>query len=155
MLDGQWALKQDHAYFYQIQMQLFICKKAMQKEVVCDFIVWTSKDTVIQRISLDEAFIQMKLDVLQHFFINAILPEVIGKWYSRKPIADDKGIVTEPRNTDTTSSEEKENEDYTKSWCYCCQPTYGNMILCDNQSCTIQWFHFDCLSIRAPPKGKW
>ncbi len=29
------------------------------------------------------------------------------------------------------------------------------MVQCDNDKCTIQWFHFDCLRIRCPPKGKW
>ena len=29
------------------------------------------------------------------------------------------------------------------------------MILSDNKGCTIKWFHFTCLRIQQPPKGKW
>ena len=42
-----------------------------------------------------------------------------------------------------------------KVWCYCGQPSYGNMITCEHNECNITWFHFDCLRIRCPPKGKW
>ena len=133
-------------------------KRTMLKEVLCDFIVWTPKDIVIQSIPIDELFLQTKLVELQHFFVNAILPEIIGKWYSKKPITDLKGIVSEPcsnNSISTSATLDEESEDYTRSWCYCNKPSYGDMILCDNKSCTIQWFHFDCLSIRGPPKSKW
>ena len=45
---------------------------------------------------MTELFFQRNLANLQHFFINAKRPEIIGKWYSRKPIADEMGIVSEP-----------------------------------------------------------
>ena len=129
----------------------------MEKEVKCDFIVWTQKDLVILRILLDEPFVEGTLVELQHFVITAVLPEMIGKWYSRKPIADENGIVSEPANPNTSKStfQDEDDEDYTKLWCYCDKPSYGDMVSCDNKACTIQWFHFDCLSLRAPPKGKW
>lgn len=31
----------------------------------------------------------------------------------------------------------------------------GEMIMCDNSTCDIQWFHVDCLKLKAVPKGKW
>ena len=31
----------------------------------------------------------------------------------------------------------------------------GEMIMCDNSTCNIQWFHVDCLKLKAVPKGKW
>ena len=85
--------------------------------------------------------------------IYGVLPEIIGKWYSRKPIAGNDGIVVYP--ADSGSSDESDEEDYEKLWCFCGQPSYGRMILCDNDCCPIQWFHCDCLRIRGKPKGKW
>ena len=29
------------------------------------------------------------------------------------------------------------------------------MIGCDNDSCPIEWFHFECVQLQAKPKGKW
>lgn len=29
------------------------------------------------------------------------------------------------------------------------------MIACDGDNCRIEWFHFECVGIIMPPKGKW
>ena len=94
------------------------------------------------------------MENVKHFFIHGMLPEIIGKWYTRKAVADPTGIVPEP-STSVASSDVKDAEDYEKSWCYSNQPSFGTMIGCDNIDCTIQWFHCDCLRVRCPPKGKW
>ncbi len=47
----------------------------------------------------------------------------------------------------------------TKSEIYCfCKCPYdevSEMIACDGPNCPIEWFHFDCVGIMVPPKGKW
>ena len=35
------------------------------------------------------------------------------------------------------------------------QVSYGEMIGCDNDSCAIEWFHFNCVGLTNKPKGKW
>lgn len=35
------------------------------------------------------------------------------------------------------------------------QISFGEMILCDNDLCPIEWFHFSCVSLVLKPKGKW
>ncbi|KAI8086274.1 uncharacterized protein BX664DRAFT_335391 [Halteromyces radiatus] len=40
-------------------------------------------------------------------------------------------------------------------YCYCRMVSYGEMVACDNDECDIEWFHLDCVGLRAPPKGKW
>lgn len=41
-------------------------------------------------------------------------------------------------------------------WCVCRQPDKGTpMIFCENQQCTIKWFHFNCMKITFAPKGTW
>jgi len=44
-----------------------------------------------------------------------------------------------------------------QTFCYCNGPEAGEMIGCDNQDCTIEWFHLRCLKISPDsiPKGKW
>lgn len=67
------------------------------------------------------------------------------------------GVVPIPTSTDLTDEQQDsdETEDMSKLWCYCNEPSFGEMMLCDNEKCTIKWYHFDCLRIRCPPKGKW
>ena len=58
-----------------------------------DFVVWTENGMACERISLDDKIFNESLETLKHFFIYGVLPEIIGKWYSRKPTAGDDGIV--------------------------------------------------------------
>ncbi|XP_055906615.1 inhibitor of growth protein 1 [Eupeodes corollae] len=41
------------------------------------------------------------------------------------------------------------------TYCLCDQISFGEMILCDNDLCPIEWFHFSCVSLVSKPKGKW
>lgn len=41
------------------------------------------------------------------------------------------------------------------TYCLCDQISYGEMIMCDNDLCPIEWFHFSCVSLTTKPKGKW
>ncbi|XP_016377670.1 inhibitor of growth protein 1-like isoform X3 [Sinocyclocheilus rhinocerous] len=41
------------------------------------------------------------------------------------------------------------------TYCLCEQVSYGEMIGCDNDECTIEWFHFSCVGLHHKPKGKW
>ncbi|KAJ8679418.1 hypothetical protein QAD02_015205 [Eretmocerus hayati] len=42
-------------------------------------------------------------------------------------------------------------------YCYCQCPydEVSEMIACDGDDCRIEWFHFECVGITVPPKGKW
>ncbi|KAL7292173.1 inhibitor of growth protein 3 isoform X2 [Trichogramma pretiosum] len=40
-------------------------------------------------------------------------------------------------------------------YCICNQVSYGDMVACDNSDCPFEWFHYPCVNITAPPKGKW
>ena len=149
---GAWSLKRDHMYYYQVQLQLHVCDDVRY----ADFVVWTKNTIAIERIHQDNEFLRNKVQSVRNFFIYGVLPEIVGKWYARGPVADPSGVVSLPTTSASTAveSEEDENEN-GRLWCYCNQPSWGEMIMCDHKNCTIQWFHFDCLRIRGPPKGKW
>ena len=148
--NGQWTLKRDHTYYYQVQTQLNVTKLPY-----CDFVDWTEGGIAVERITVDTTFYQAVMEDLKHFFIYGMLPEIIGKWYTRKPVADCNGVVPLPASSTRATDTAEQSEDYSKVWCYCSQPSFGTMIMCDNSECSIQWFHCDCLRIRSPPKGKW
>jgi len=42
-----------------------------------------------------------------------------------------------------------------RRYCFCNEMSYGDMIACDNQNCSREWFHYSCVGIIIPPKGKW
>ena len=115
-----------------------------------DFVVWTMKGIFIERIKPDNAFFSNTVDKIGTFYIHVILPEGIGKWFTRQYVITGKsaesieelGMSIEPIATAT--------------WCYCgLDESVDDMIQCDNASCDIIWFHLACLEIEKIPKGKW
>ena len=57
--------------------------------------------------------------------------------------------ITNVYHTTNTVNEDEE------TYCTCEQISYGQMICCDNKSCKIEWFHFNCVKLNTKPKGKW
>lgn len=145
-----WKLKRNHCYYYQVQAQMNVCNIAN-----ADFVVWTEKNIIIERIKIDKEFFDNECIKVEHFFVYGILPELLGKWFTRKNVANEKGVVPILQCSTSSQSDQNIEEDMDKPWCYCGTPCSGKMIMCDNSDCAIQWFHFDCLRIRCPPKGKW
>ncbi|KAI5731816.1 hypothetical protein M8J77_016518 [Diaphorina citri] len=41
------------------------------------------------------------------------------------------------------------------TYCLCNQVSFGQMVMCDNDLCPHQWFHFSCVAVTNTPKGKW
>ena len=94
-----------------------------------------------ERIYPNEEFWHQNVPRMQHFFTTAILPELIGKFFSR-----------------TTDRSTNSGMDLTPSvptsYCYCNGPERDAMIGCDNPNCVYKWFHFDCLGLTSEPKSK-
>ena len=76
--DGSWELSREHAYYYQVQVQMNVCEVEYG-----DFVVWTTHELVMERIKRDEEFYQAGVQKVEQFFCYSILPEIIGKWYTR------------------------------------------------------------------------
>ena len=103
----------------QIQCQLFSSNR-----IYCDFILWTKKEIHIERIFPDDEFWHSKVvDHAQPFFMRAILPELLGKFYSK----------TNSLSLPTTPVED--NPSLEETYCYCNGPEEGLMVGCDNPVC--------------------
>ncbi|KAL4717389.1 hypothetical protein ACJJTC_017276 [Scirpophaga incertulas] len=72
----------------------------------------------------------------------------IGKKKKRKARQAAQRSETPPGDTDQIDPDEPR-------YCLCDQISFGEMILCDNDLCPIEWFHFSCVSLTTKPKGKW
>lgn len=68
--------------------------------------------------------------------------------------------VSPPVVTTTMQVVDPDNPEWTcdpnePRYCICNQVSYGDMVACDNSDCPFEWFHYACVGISAPPKGKW
>lgn len=50
---------------------------------------------------------------------------------------------------------DRDDEDGEPLYCLCNRVSFGKMILCDNDACLEEWFHFTCVNLTIKPKGKW
>ena len=149
--DGKLKLDSNHIYYYQVQTQLGVCQLESSY-----FVVWTEKDLHIENIMFDNEMWKDICEKSKHIFTTAILPELVGKFYSRLPFS--QPLSTHPNNIEKPVS--KANVDCASSkpeelWCFCAQVESGKMVLCDNDDCDIKWFHYLCLGISCAPRGKW
>ena len=78
MIDGKLCLKRNHTYYHQVQLQLFV---ASDRCHWCDFCVYTTKDVGVERIYLDEQWVQNVCPKLDEYFFDHILPELVDQKY--------------------------------------------------------------------------
>ena len=57
----------------------------------------------------------------QYFFKRGILPELLGKWFSKSPTYLTGNVAQDKNKTDD-------------SWCFCRGAESGEIILCDNST---------------------
>ena len=67
-ISGDWSLKTNHSYYYQVQGQLLLTGRSK-----CMFIVYTSKDMVMCTITADIEHQQMMLPKLKSFWQNEFM----------------------------------------------------------------------------------
>ncbi|KAL0274750.1 UNVERIFIED_CONTAM: hypothetical protein PYX00_002801 [Menopon gallinae] len=83
--------------------------------------------------------------------------------YNRRAAAAASPVVEMPAEEEmpvVDSNLDAENPDWTYDpneprYCICNQVSYGDMVACDNEDCPFEWFHYPCVDITSPPKGKW
>ena len=55
--------------------------------------MWTETDFAIEQIQADQEFVDSHVVEVKQFYIYGVLPEVIGKFYARKPIGNSESVV--------------------------------------------------------------
>eukprot|EP00112_Aurelia_sp_Birch-Aquarium-sp1_P007230 Seg1787.7 transcript_id=Seg1787.7/GoldUCD/mRNA.D3Y31 product="hypothetical protein" protein_id=Seg1787.7/GoldUCD/D3Y31 len=127
-LDGKVILKRNHQYFYQVQQQMFTTELPFY-----DFVVFglAAPQYVFlhERIAPDQDHCDRVLPRLSQFWQYCVLPEILGRWYTRKC------YLSEPRKT----SEIKV--------CFCGEETGEPTVKCQNEDCPISLYHPLCLKV--------
>lgn len=128
-VNDTYALKRKHNYYYQVQQQLF----TLSDRKFCDFVVCAidtsgNAHIVIERIYPDQKHWNTVMPKLQAFWRISILPEILGRWYTRRctlPVIapGDNGI------------------------CFCRAQRSNDVVLCSNTNCPYGEFHASCLSL--------
>lgn len=110
--------------------------------------MYTTKDLHVERITPDIPFMEENLETVKHFFEVAVLPELLGRWFSRPP--ERANCVSNSASTPSSS----ESTEVEMKYCHCGQGEFGDMIGCDNDDCTYKWFHLECLKLKTFPRAK-
>ena len=128
-IDGVFKLKREHNYYHQTQQQLFTLKERRHN----DFVVYAvdqkgNAHLMIERILPDEKHKTKVLPKLEAFWRICVLPEVLGRWYTRRCMVEVKG----PSDA---------------SICFCRTLRDGDTVACSNEECPYGRFHTSCLSL--------
>ena len=73
--DGKIQLKREHTYYHQVQLQLYV---AFDLCHWCDFCIYTTKGIAVQRVFPDEVWKKNNCDLLDSYFFDIILPEMVN-----------------------------------------------------------------------------
>lgn len=115
--DGKFALKRTHDYYYQVQQQLFTLPERKHNDfVVCGVDAAGNGHLFTERILPDTQHWDRVVPKLELFWRPCILPEILGRWYTRRLTApvkmpEDGGI------------------------CFCHAQPNKNIITCSNSEC--------------------
>ena len=107
------------------------------------FVVWHKASIHVERVIPDNDLVADVLSKSEKFFNLCVLPEPLGKWFTRS-----RTDIAEVEVSDTDEQDDGK-------WCYCKQSQGGEMIGCENPKCETKWFHLACLQMKTTPKGKW
>ena len=75
---GEVGMAMSHAYYTQVQGQLLITGKEY-----CDFVVWTPKGIIIDRVYQDSNFTEKLLRKLTSFYVEFMIPAIVGPTLDR------------------------------------------------------------------------
>lgn len=135
---GKFQLKRSHNYYFHVQQQLFTLPERKYNDfVVCGFDSAHHATIVKERIYPDHGHMDSVLPKLTTFWRTCILPEILGRWYSRK------------------CNVSEEIPQAGAGICFCRMPSDGNTVKCKNCECPFVEFHVSCLAISTPFPKVW
>ena len=147
LVDDIYCLSWSHRHYFQVQMQLFVTNK-----MHCDFVVWSPEGLFVERIYPDREWWVKWSGQGMLFHSKCIMPELCVQYFSKKTIL---GTSTSQNVIQHVAASES-----VASGNYCVTVCRGvddgiTMICCDDENCSVQWFHTRCMKLKRVPKGKW
>ncbi len=93
------------------------------------------------------------ISILINFFFQLLFLQTYNQTNKNK--SNRKNFNSTSNSTSNNNNINNGTNEDEETYCTCEQISYGQMICCDNKSCKIQWFHFNCVKLNTKPKGKW
>ena len=121
-------MEKAQSYYYQVQHEMHVCNLPY-----CDFVVWTPKEFLSTRITIDTEFMAVITEKCFNLWRKALVPELFCR--------------TMDKSDDEWKKEGK------RKFCIF-KETYDEnrpMVGCDNCD---NWYHLDCLKLKEFPKNK-
>jgi len=141
VIDSSYAVRKDHRYSIQMQLQMYVCDVAY-----CDLVVWQVDSILIFRVYRDDQFTDSFLPQLRDAWVKHIVPELLTRRISSPSVPS-----VQPVSTSAVAT-----SDVPYDYCICKKNIGGRMIGCDNSDCQYKWFHLECLKMkRVPRKSCW
>ena len=108
----------------QVQLQMKVCQADY-----CDFVVWRPTEIAVIGIIPNKTFIDSAIDQATKFYKFGVLPELIGKWYSKISTfsSSDSSLQIATNISNETVSTTNDEE-------------HGTMIGCDNENVQLAGF---------------
>ena len=128
----------------------FLAAKCSIVTVICTFPHDQCEPSMhTERIFPNEELWSTCLCKSAEFFHLCVLPELVGRWYSRPCLQEDKETSSTSLDNDPGPSEEECSD---RLYCYCRQPEDDREIIaCANPVCPVEWFNVNCLKIKTIP----
>ena len=154
--EDTFLLKQDHPYYFQVQLQMKLCQAKF-----CDFVVWGKDGALKQRVDYNAECINDALKQVKDFVKMCLLPELLSCCFTSGMITPDPPVVESNEEQDEESEDDQlppldddtanqstsstsnstadvEEDEDDRLWCYCRQnEDYDQMIACDGKDCAI------------------
>lgn len=126
---NEYVFKKNHAYYYQIQLQMLVTGHHSGF-----FVVFTCLDMIYVRVDYDEELFVKSLPRAYEFWRVVIIPELMSKYYTFPPLPiRDSNDIFFP--------------------CYC-QTVVPNVEVkeCAHNDCKRKLFHVKCIPLKKIPK---
>ena len=154
ILDSSYAVRQNHQYSIQMQLQMYVCNVAY-----CDLVVWQPESILIVRVYRDAEFVTTLLPKLRDVWVRHIVPELLTRSIQKQSsissglagVADSSSVAQQLAPSTSVAA-----SDVPYEYCICRKDVGGRMIGCDNSECQYKWFHLQCIKMkRVPRKSPW
>lgn len=70
--NGKFSLKPSTRYFYQVQLQMFVCEPT-----ACDFVLWTTKGIFVVQVTFEPKFMESICGTLERFWVTHVIPRMM------------------------------------------------------------------------------
>ena len=84
---------------------------------------------------------------------STVLNNVMSPTLKDEPLGSPGPDIHEDEDADA-EEEADEDDPNGQRYCYCNGVSYGDMVGCDGDNCSREWFHLECIGLRALPPAR-